>query len=84
MRLRSQSRPDDSQNAMTKDEQEFRDEVKRQLTHNKIKRDYLQHRIDTDIRDESAQNRAKAKMELDALEVKITDLEKFDAWLNRK
>ena len=70
---------------MTKDHtKEFKDEVKRQLVHNKLKRDYLQHRIDTDIRDESAQNRAKAKMELDALEVKITDLEKFDAWLNRE
>ena len=83
--MRSQSRPDGSQNAMTKDyKEEFIDEVARQLVHTKLKREYLNFRLETDIRDESAQNRAKAKMELDALEVKITDLEKFDAWLNRK
>jgi hypothetical protein len=85
MRLRSQSKPDAYQNAMTKDyKEEFIDEVARQLIHTKLKREYLKYRLETDIKDESAQNRAKAKMELDALEVKITDLEKFDAWLNPK
>ena len=83
--MRSQSKPDAYQNAMTKDyREEFIDEVARQLVHTKLKREYLNFRLETDIRDESAQNRAKAKMELDALEVKITDLEKFDAWLNQK
>lgn len=63
---------------------EFKDEVARQLAHQTIKRDYLEHRIETDIRDESAQNRAKAKVELDALNQKITDLEKLNTWLTQK
>jgi hypothetical protein len=69
---------------MTNYREEFENEVERQVVHMTIKRDYLQHRIDTDIRDESAQNRAKAKMELDALNVKLSDLEKMKAWLNQK
>jgi hypothetical protein len=69
---------------MTNYREEFKDEVERQLVHMTIKRDYLQHRIDTDLRDESSQNRAKAKVELDALNVKLSDLEKMKAWLNQK
>jgi hypothetical protein len=60
---------------------EFKTEVKRQLCHTTIKRDYLQHRIDTDIRDESAQNRAKKRVELDAIQKKIDDLEAMKKWL---
>lgn len=63
---------------------EFVDEVRRQVCHMTIKRDYLQHRIDTDIRDESSQNRAKAKVELDALQQKLDDLLKFKTWLNER
>ena len=70
---------------MTKDyRQEFVDEVERQIVHVSIKRDYLAHRIETDLRDESAQNRAKAKVELDAINVKLNDLEKMKVWLNQK
>jgi hypothetical protein len=69
---------------MTNYREEFENEVERQLVHMTIKRDYLAHRIDTDLRDESAQNRAKAKVELDAIEVKLGDLEKMKAWLNQK
>ena len=83
--MRSQLKPGDYPNAMTKDyKEEFIDEVERQIVHVTIKRDYLQHRIDTDLRDESAQNRAKAKVELDAINVKLADLEKMNAWLNPK
>lgn len=63
---------------------EFEDEVKRQVAHMTIKRDYLAYRLENDIRDESAQNRAKAKMELDALQHKLDELVAFDTWLNEQ
>ena len=69
---------------MDKHTKEFKDEVKRQIAHLTIKKDYLAHRLETDLVDESAQNRGKAKVELAALEQKIDELVKFDTWLNRK
>lgn len=63
---------------------EFEEEVKRQVAHMTIKRDYLAYRLEHDIRDESAQNRAKAKMELDALQHKLDELVAFDTWLNEQ
>ena len=63
---------------------EFEDAVKRQVAHQELKRGFLAWKIENDLRDESAQNRAKAKMELDALDKQIDDLKKFDTWLNQK
>ena len=60
---------------------EFVDEVERQICHVTIKRDYLAHRIETDLVDESAQNRAKAKLELDAFNQKLDELQKMYDWL---
>ena len=70
---------------MTKDyTKEFKDELERQLVHTTIKRDYLANRIETEYYDEPAQKRAKAKLDLDALEQKIDELEKFKKWLTQK
>lgn len=63
-------------------ELEFKNEVKRQLCHLNLKKGYLQHRLDTDVKEESAQQRAKANVEMDALNQKISELEMFDAWLD--
>lgn len=66
---------------MNKHNKEFKDEVERQVAHMTIKRNYLAHRLENDLKDESAQNRGKAKVELAALDQKIDELVKFDAWL---
>lgn len=63
---------------------EFVDAVKRQIEHMSLKRGFLEWKIENDLRDESAQNRAKAKLELDALDKQIDDLKKFDTWLDQK
>lgn len=63
---------------------EFEDAVKRQVEHMGLKRGFLAWKIENKLRDESAQNRAKAKMELDALDKQIDDLKEFDTWLNQK
>lgn len=66
---------------MSKYRQEFVDEVDRQLEHNEIRRDYLKFKIENLMQDDSAQNRGKANMELDAMEAKIDELKNFKEWL---
>ena len=61
---------------------EFLEEVKRQICHLTIKRDYLQHRINTEIVKESTNKRADAQLELNALQKKLDDLIAMETWLN--
>lgn len=66
---------------MNKYRQEFIDEVDRQVCHNEIRRDFLQHKIDDRTTEITGQQLAKAKVELDALEQKIEELKKFQTFL---
>jgi hypothetical protein len=60
--------------------EEFVNEVERQLTHESLKRDYLAHKIETKDYGDTGQERAKAKLQLDAMDKKIDDLKEMYDW----